>query len=69
MVLLLGVFASLIQDAIPEGFERRHIRMVVGMLGLVAGIGLVISGFVAGKLNHKLSCRFLSTIAFTSMSK
>ena len=50
----------MIQDAIPEGFSRRHIRMVAGLLGLVAGIGLVVSGFVAG--NHK-------SIQYKSLSK
>ena len=46
---ILGVFASVLQDAIPEGFCRRHIRMVAGILGFVAGAGTVAAGFIGGK--------------------
>ncbi|XP_052799040.1 uncharacterized protein LOC128230638 [Mya arenaria] len=48
-----GVFASVLQDAIPEGFERRHIRIVAGILGFIGGVGTIASNWIAEALDDK----------------
>ncbi|KAL5005544.1 hypothetical protein ScPMuIL_019000 [Solemya velum] len=48
-----GLFTTILNNAVPESFGAEHIRIVEGLLGFAAGVGVICSGPADESINEE----------------